>query len=226
MPRRTALLVKTVDRRWGVVGSAFDALDIHLLAEAICPVHARAAAADLRPDVILAAPRLGAVAIPPVLLDLQRGPCPTAKIVFFADRLELADLAAAVGLRYHGWLLWPDLTADCLTHSLAAVLAGDVRVGSPSVVNALSGAPSPTDGQPRDALAPRGPQLSPKERDVLTLLAREGDAALSVAEVAYRLRVRPATVQTYLDRIAAKLGLARAGRRVVVHAARQRGLLP
>lgn len=47
----------------------------------------------------------------------------------------------------------------------------------------------------------------------------------SLAELAERLGVRRSTVETYLDRMAAKLGLPGGGRRAVAAALHRRGLL-
>jgi len=104
------------------------------------------------------------------------------------------------------------------------VVFGEGRIGSPSVVAALLAAGRPRDADGTGTVGGSARQ-SAREREVLALLALDGEAELTLAEVAHRLRVKTSSVATYVDRLADKLGVERGGRRAVVAAARRAGVL-
>lgn len=225
MPRRTVLLLHSNEQSWSGVSAMLGAMDdVRIVGATLCPVRGKTLAGDRRPDAILAATRLGALAAPRLLIDLQRGPCAEAKIVLFSAEFDPDDVAATAGLRYDAWFLWRELVTEGLPHLLRAILIGGVRAGSPSVVDALIGvrhAPEPRPpGRPDTPV-----RFSAREREVIALLAHRGGADLSLAELAERLGVGRSTVVTYLDRIAAKLGLAGGGRIAVVAALQCRGII-
>lgn len=111
-----------------------------------------------------------------------------------------------------------------MPHVLAAICFGEARLGSPSIVDALmaAGPPPAAAGTSRTGDHTR---LSPRERAVLALLAREGEAELTLDEIAHRLGVKTSSVITYVDRLGAKLRVGRGGRWAIVGAARRRGLV-
>lgn len=218
-----ALLIRSGELGWAELASVVGVIDgVRVVAETGCAHQGVELAARVRPDVVLAAPRIGAVAVPAVLLGLQWGPCPAAKIILFSTTVEAGMIAATAGLRYDGWLLWPELSAEGLPHLLRAILFGEGRIGSPSFVAALLAA---AGGSP----APRAElpflRLSPREREVLALLGREGEAELTIGEIAVGLGIKASSVATYVDRLGVKLGVERGGRRAVVVAARRGGLV-
>lgn len=225
MPRWTALAITSNEVAWlGLSAALREMHDVHLVGEPACPERARALAATLRPDVILSATRVGGVAMSRVLLDLQRGTCPVAKIVFFSAGVDPADIAATDGLQYDGWLLWPELSAEGLPHVLRAIVFGGARVGSPSIVDALfvHGRRPGSDGFVPATIPLR---ISPREREVLDLLARDGDEELTFAEIGHHLGTKTSSIATYVERLGTKLDVRRGGRRTVLAAARHHGVL-
>jgi len=226
VPRRDVLLIRSPEVGWAELASVLAAIaGVRVVADVSCPHQGGGLAAALRPDVILTAARIGELAVPRVLLGVQRGPCPAAKIAFFSSGVDPDLLAATAGLRYDAWLLWPEVTAEGLPHLLQAILFAEGRVGSPSVVAALLAAGRRLE--PDDAAAAGGSvRLACREREVLALLALDGEAELTLAEIARSLHIKTCSVDTYVDRLAAKLGVERGGRRAVVAAARRAGVLP
>lgn len=225
MPRCTVLLVKSDDFAWFGLSAALRTMDdVRVLAEPMCPDRARGLAAELRPDLIFSSPRVNGVPMPRVLIDLQRGPCPAAKIVFVGAIVDPDDIAATADLRYDGWLLWPELSAEGLPHVLQAIVFGEARVGSPSIVDALFAQGRQT-GPTVVVPAERPVRLSPRERAVLKLLATEGDEELTFSEIGHRLGMKASSVATYVERVGIKLEVGRGGRRAVQAAAHHRGLL-
>ncbi len=75
-------------------------------------------------------------------------------------------------------------------------------------------------------LPPTRPALSPRERQVLELLALETDGELALKEVARELGISRNTVKTHMVRLARKLGAADTGRPAILQAARRQGELP
>lgn len=225
MSRRDVLLMKSGDLGWAGLASVLASISgVRVVGETPCPRRGVEIAATFRPDVILAGTRIADQVMPRVLLDLQRGPCPAAEIIFFSAGIDPDMIAATAGLRYKGWLLWPELSAEGLPHVLKAALFGEARLGSPSVVDALlpgGRLPVSQDGAPGSAPL----RLACRERAVLALLALEGEAELTLAEIAQRLGIKTSSVATYVDRLGAKLGVRRGGRHAVVVAARRRGLV-
>lgn len=76
------------------------------------------------------------------------------------------------------------------------------------------------DALRRRAEEPAGPQLSPRERDVLTLLVD----GLNVAQISKRLYVSESTTKTHISKIYSKLGAT--NRAQAVMAAIRAGLVP
>lgn len=224
MPRRTVLLLHSNEPSWSGVSATLGAMDdVRIVGATLCPVRGKTLAGERRPDAILAATRLGEMAAPRLLIDLQRGPCAEAKIVLFSAEFDPADVVATAGLRYDAWFLWREFVTEALPHLLRALLLGGMKAGSPSVVDGLIGVrPAPELHPPDRPVAPIC--FSAREREVVALLAPRCGADLSLAELAERLGVRRSTVETYLDRMAAKLGLPGGGRAVAA-ALHRRGLL-
>lgn len=85
--------------------------------------------------------------------------------------------------------------------------------------------PPPPDTTPV-VPTPIRPSLSPRERQVLGLLARETDGELALKEIARELGISRNTVKTHAVHLARKLGAADTSRPAILQAARRQGELP
>jgi DNA-binding NarL/FixJ family response regulator len=173
---------------------------VDVVGEAADGAQAVAAVRRLRPDVVLMDIRM------PVMDGLEA----TRRVLALVPECRVLILTtfdldsyvyAALGAGASGFLL-KDVTPEHLTAAVHLVGTGDALL-SPSITRRLverfAGRATP-DGGPvhRDLTA-----LTPREREVLTLLGR----GLSNAELASTLTLSEATVKTHVARIFAKLGL-------------------
>ncbi len=85
--------------------------------------------------------------------------------------------------------------------------------------------PPPPDTTPV-VPTPIRPSLSPRERQVLDLLAWETDGELALKEIARELGISRNTVKTHAVHLARKLGAADTSRPAILQAARRQGELP
>jgi len=116
---------------------------------------------------------------------------------------------AALGLGASGFLL-KDVTPEYLVAAIRIIRDGDALL-APSITRRL--VERFTTPKPRESPLHRDlAALSPREREVLTLLAQ----GLSNVEIAGRLFLSEATVKTHVARILAKLGLRDRVQAVVV----------
>ena len=164
----------------------------------------RQAVAEVRrlcPDVVLMDIRMpgldGLEATRRILTEPDVPPCKVVILTTFdVDEHVYEALRAGAS----GFLL-KDVPADQLAHAIRVAAAGEALL-APSVTRRLIAAftrPVP----PAPAPVPGLGELTPRELEVLTLLA-EG---LSNAEIAARLYVGEATVKTHVARILTKLGV-------------------
>ncbi|HLV58050.1 MAG TPA: response regulator transcription factor [Natronosporangium sp.] len=176
--------------------------DIEVVAGAADGEQAVALAREHRPDVVLMdirMPKLDGLAATRRLLDVPPGthrPRVLVLTTFDLDEYVFEALRAGAS----GFLL-KDATAAELVAAVRVVAAGDALL-APSVTRRLIEDYATRARRPRvraDALD----QLTPREREVLTLVAR----GLSNAEIAAELVVAEQTVKTHLGRIFAKLHL-------------------
>jgi DNA-binding NarL/FixJ family response regulator len=179
-----------------VVGSAADGEE------------AVAMAAELRPDVVLMdlrMPRLDGVQATRRLKETAPG-IKVVVLTTYADDRSVIDALQAGALGY----LTKDAGADEILQALQRVTSGQAAL-DPAVqrllVEAIANGTKPRDkDRPRDNQSGEsepGPRhrLSPREREVLTLMA-EG---LSNAEIAARLVVSEATVKSHINHLLAKI---------------------
>ena len=164
----------------------------------------RQAVAEVRrlcPNVVLMDIRMpgldGLEATRRILTEPDVPPCKVVILTTFdVDEHVYEALRAGAS----GFLL-KDVPADQLAHAIRVAAAGEALL-APSVTRRLIAAftrPVP----PAPAPVPGLGELTPRELEVLTLLA-EG---LSNAEIATRLFVGEATVKTHVARILTKLGV-------------------
>ncbi|GGM29878.1 response regulator [Dactylosporangium sucinum] len=170
---------------------------IVVVGEAADGVEAVAAARRLRPDVLvmdIAMPRLDGVAAARQLLADPRPPRIVMLTMFDTDE----HLHAALRLGVSGFLLKVS-PPEQLVDAVRVAAAGDALIDpavTTRVIASFAAQPGPEPAPELDALTPR-------ERDVLELLAR----GLANAEIGDRLAVGEATVRTHVSRVFQKLGL-------------------
>ncbi|GGX44570.1 response regulator [Streptomyces fructofermentans] len=171
-----------------VVGQAVDGLD------------AVAQVAELSPDVVLMdirMPELGGIEATRRIT----GSAPDIKVLvlttFDLDEYVYEALRAGAS----GFLL-KDASADQLAEAVRIVAAGDALL-APGITRKLIAEFSRLNGTPSAPLKKRVGDLTERETEVLSLIAR----GLSNAEIAGHLVIAEQTVKTHVGRILVKLGL-------------------
>ena len=184
--------------------------DVEVVGTAADGEEVLALAAELRPDVILMdlrMPRMDGVEATRRLRERD----PDVKVVVlttYADDRSVLDALRAGALGY----LTKDAGAAEIQQALHRVAGGQAAL-DPAVqrplIEAIQGGPQgglggwhpPRIGGVR-GVAPPGSTLTPREAEVLTLIA----AGLSNAEIAERLVVSEATVKSHVNHMLAKIG--------------------
>ncbi len=173
--------------------------DLHVVGEAVDGQDAIRQARRTRPDVVLMDVRMpvldGIAATRELTAPGSAGPKVLILTTFDLDEHVYAALAAGAS----GFLL-KDVKASALVDAIHTVHHGDALL-APTVTRRLIGAFVAA----RPALPAQGhlPEtLTPREREVLTMIAR----GLSNAQIAATLVVGETTVKTHIGRIFAKLG--------------------
>ncbi|MBB5925725.1 response regulator [Streptomyces echinatus] len=182
---------------------------IEVAGEAADGAEAVAAARELRPDVVLMDIRM------PVMDGLEatrhilaRTPGSRVLMLTTFDLDRYVYTALSIGAS--GFLL-KDVTPEHLAAAVRLVGTGDALL-APQITRRLveryaAEAERPAEAVPADLAA-----LTPREREVLTLMGR----GLSNAELAAELTLSEATVKSHVARVFAKLGLRDRAQAVVV----------
>jgi DNA-binding NarL/FixJ family response regulator len=157
-------------------------------------------AAELQPDVVLMDLRMPDVeGSEATFAILQRDP--TMRVLALTAVSEDAAVAAAMSSGACGFLA-KDTPIDEVVAAVRAAAGGSAWL-SPRAAEVVLGRLRNATSEPRPDNAALE-QLSPRERDVLRLIAR----ALDNAEIARELGISPRTAKNHVSSILAKLGLS------------------
>jgi DNA-binding NarL/FixJ family response regulator len=155
-------------------------------------------ALELRPDIIImdiALPGQDGIEATRRILDALPG----CRVIMLSMHNEPEIVCAALAAGAHGYLL-KDCAADELVEGIQAVLAGEMfisrHIASAVVRNLLT---QQQEGTPR----PAAPQLSPRETQILAMLA----GGRNNKEIAFELEISVKTVETYRSQLTRKLNL-------------------
>lgn len=184
----------------------FDAGDFEVVGEAADGPEALAVALRTAPDVVLLDLRMPGMSGAEVI-RLLRERCPGTRVLVLTTFGDDADVVPAIEQGATGYLLKDTPRAELRQAVLAAARGESVL--SPAVAGLLN----------RRSRAPEQRALSPRELEVLVLIAR----GATNREVAGRLFITEATVKTHLLHVFAKLEVK--DRAAAVAAAYERGLL-
>ena len=185
------------------------AAGIEVVAEAADGAQAVAAVRRHRPDVVLMDIRMPELdGIEATRRILAAGPALTGVRILILTTFDLDQYVyAALAAGASGFLL-KDVTPEHLVAAVQLVQTGDALL-APSITRRLverfapAGRAAATPPGPAGAAGPGVAVLTPREREVLGLIAR----GLSNAEIAATLTLSEATVKTHVARILTKLGL-------------------
>ena len=195
------------------------AAGIDVVAEAADGEQAVAAAAEHQPDVVLMdirMPRVDGIEATRRIITACPHPADTRPRIIILTTFDLDQYVyAALTAGASGFLL-KDVTPEHLVAAIHLVRTGDALL-APSITRRLverfASAPAVAQAPPALAASPAssaagvqgraGPALTPRELEVLGLVAR----GMSNAEIAASLVLSEATVKTHVARILTKLGL-------------------
>jgi two-component system nitrate/nitrite response regulator NarL len=192
------------------VRQALSADDIEVIGEASTGEEALLLAPELVPDVLLLDLNLPGTSGLSLLRELAPR-LPSTKIVMLTISDDRRDLLEAVRNGAAGYLT-KDLSPDALQRAVRGIRSGDLamsRAMAADVIQHLATATNRTSGgEVRGTL----PGVSPREEEVLALLAD----GMTDREIADRLGISPRTVETHVGSLLNKLGVrnrAQAARR-------------
>jgi two-component system, NarL family, nitrate/nitrite response regulator NarL len=195
--------------RRGVVQAVEQRAELTLVGEHADGEEALEAIRELRPDVALLDVRMPRLTGIEVLEAAATDELPT-RIVLLTGYPDPDAVYRAVAAGAAGFLTKSESGSE-ICERLVAVSRGET-VLSPEIQRELA-------GQLRTKAHPGAPVLSPRERQILELIAA-GELA---PEIARHLGLSPATVRTHLQHLYEKLGVS--DRAAAVAAAMRRGML-
>ena len=164
---------------------------------------------ELRPDVALLDLRMPVLDGSQVAAALARKELPT-RVLLLSAYTEPALVFQALQLGAAGYLPKESSRAQIVAAVLDCAAGKDVL--APELASGLA-------AEIRRRAEPSGPTLSPREREVLQLIA----AGESIPEMAKELFLAPSTIKTHVHRLYEKLGVT--DRAAAVAEAMRRGLL-
>ena len=170
---------------------------IEVIGEAADGAQAIELAAELEPDVILmdlVMPRLDGVG---AMREIRRL-VPHTRVIVLTSYLDDDRLLPAIEAGADGYLLKDVEPAD-LARAIRTAQAGEAMI-APTVAGRLLRSLS----QPRAPAAGDGERLTPREHEVLALIA----AGRSNKRIAFELGIAEKTVKTHVGHVLAKLGVS------------------
>jgi two-component system nitrate/nitrite response regulator NarL len=192
------------------VRQALTADDIQVVGEASTAEEALSLVPSLAPDVLLLDLNLPGSSGLGLLRELAPR-LPDTKIVMRTISDDRRDLLVAVRNGAAGYLT-KDLSPDALQRAVRGIRSGDLAMSRSMAAEVIQHLASATN-RPSGADASDGlPGISPREEEVLTLLAD----GMTDREIAERLGISPRTVETHVGSLLNKLGVrnrAQAARR-------------
>lgn len=192
------------------VRQALTADDIQVVGEASTAEEALSLVPSLAPDVLLLDLNLPGSSGLGLLRELAPR-LPDTKIVMLTISDDPRDLLDAVRNGAAGYLT-KDLSPDALQRAVRGIRSGDLAMSRSMAAEVIQHLASATN-RPSGADASDGlPGISPREEEVLTLLAD----GMTDREIAERLGISPRTVETHVGSLLNKLGVrnrAQAARR-------------
>jgi DNA-binding NarL/FixJ family response regulator len=192
------------------VRQALTATDIEVVGEAGTAEEALLLAPELAPDVLLLDLNLPGTSGLDLLRELAPR-LPDTKIVMLTISDDRRDLMNAVRNGAAGYLT-KDLSPDALQRAIRGIRSGDLAMSRAMAAEVIQHLATTTN-RPSGPDAHGGiPGISPREEEVLALLAD----GLTDREIATRLGISPRTVETHVGSLLYKLGVrnrAQAARR-------------
>jgi NarL family two-component system response regulator LiaR len=174
--------------------------DIEVVAQASGGRMAVRLAAELRPDVILMdlrMPDLGGLEATRQILEAD----PSGRVVALTVAAGEADVAAAIAAGASGYLI-KDSPIDDVSAAIRAAMSGTSWL-SPRAARAVLDRMRREHAEAEPAAEAPGEELSPRELEVLELLAR----GLDNNKIAAELYISPRTAKNHVSSILAKLGV-------------------
>lgn len=197
MAARAVLVLSADGPGWlGVRQMLLTLESVAIVGDAARADEALALAGRRHPDVVISAATIGGISAVPVLASI-RDLLPAAALVVLAPTFDEGELAALAALDLSGYLLWDDIDTATFRACLVAAVSGRVNVTSRAVARAYVA----HQESRHVSLPPLAKELTPREREVLALVA-DGHTD---AEIAARLGIKPSTVATHVARGSRKL---------------------
>ena len=180
-----------------------NAAGIEVVAEAADGAQAVTAALEHRPDIVLMDIRMPELdGIEATRRILAAGPAASRVRIIILTTFDLDQYVYAALAAGASAFLLKDVTPEHLVAAVQLVRTGDALL-APSITRRLVERFAPHANAPTMAADCDLSSLTPREREVLELVAR----GMSNAEIAAALTLSEATVKTHVARILAKLGL-------------------
>jgi two-component system nitrate/nitrite response regulator NarL len=182
------------------IRQALSAPDVEVVAEAASGEEALRLGPELKPDVCILDIDLPGMSGLQVLREL-RPRLPEAEFVMLTVSASQVDLLEAMRLGAAGYLM-KDLDADALLRSIRGVRDGDLAMPRRLALRTIRALIESGGRKPSDARPGLLDVLSPRESEILRLLA-EG---LTDRDIAEALTISVRTVETHVSNILRKLG--------------------
>jgi two-component system, NarL family, nitrate/nitrite response regulator NarL len=198
MEERSLLLWHGPELPWGEMRRALHELSsLRIIGDTADAELARTIAIEGQPDAIIAPTHLNGESLLPTLAALHRNAIPRSKFILFTASCTPEDLIGPVETWLAGYLEWPALTSEILSHCLTALIWGDIVLGTSGAIRAFAIAQR---GTTADSTGPLS--LGDKDWAILDGL-RDG---LTNAALATQLGCNVSTVKRHIAALEVTLG--------------------